>query len=229
MNNKNALLLIGSPKGFKSTSNSLGTYLLDRLNERDFATEKLHIHRLIKSDKGKEDLLLAVNASDIIILAFPLYIDSLPASVIKAMEFIATRRRTMTNLKKPKFIAISNNGFPEASQNDVALDICRIFAKESDFEWVGGLACGGGGSIDGRPLEDIGGMVRNVKKALELTAAAIADRSSVPKEAVDLMAKPLVPSWLYRWFANYGWKRQAKKHGVRNRINDQPYRKSITP
>jgi len=43
----------------------------------------------------------------------------------------------------------------------------------------------------------MGGMVRNVTRSLDLAAAALAEGKPVPQEAVELMAKPLVPAWGY--------------------------------
>ncbi len=40
---KNLLLLIGSPKGDNSTSNSPGQYILDNINKGKFKTAKLFI------------------------------------------------------------------------------------------------------------------------------------------------------------------------------------------
>jgi hypothetical protein len=226
LSDKKALLLIGSPGGLKSNSNSLGTYLLDRLSELNFVTEKKPLHESLKSDKGKEDLLQAINDSDVIIFAFPLYVDSLPAATIRAMEYIAKQRKAMKTSNRPRFIAISNSGFPEAHQNHTALDICRIFAKETGFEWIGGLTRGMGPAIGRQPLESKGGMVRNTKKALELSAIAIAEGRPIPEKAVELMEKSFIPHWLYRWFGNRNFKRYAKKYGVLEKLNDQPYKKT---
>jgi len=84
-------------------------------------------------------------------------------------------------------------------------------AEETGIDWAGGLALGGGEMISGRALSEVGCSVRNVKKALRLTAAAIAKGEPVPREAADLMAKPGLPSRLYVWLANRGWNRQAKE------------------
>ena len=223
---KRALLLVGSPKGAnKSTSESLGTYLLDRLHERGLETENVRIHPSLKSDKSRENLLSTIDRSDILILAFPLYVDSLPAPVIRAMELIAAHRRAMENPKKPRLLAISNCGFPEAHHNDPALAICRRFAPESEIEWAGGLALGGGEIIQGLPLNKVGRVIRKVTKALDLTAAALAEGKSAPKEAMALMAKPLIPCWMYLLFAEMGWKRQARKYGVRRKLYDRPYQR----
>ena len=220
---RRVLFLIGSPKGSKSTSGSLGTYLLKGLNHNGFDTEKVYIYPSVKSDKGRENLLAAIDRSDILILVFPLYVDSLPSLVIRAMELIAEHRKKITNPKKQMFAAITNCGFPEAHQTDTALSICRRFAQEIGMEWLGGLGLGMGGVVNGKPLEKLGFMTRNVRKSLDLTAAALAIGGRVPQEAVDLMSKRFMPAWLYLWFGNMGWKRHAKKNKVLQKIDDRPY------
>lgn len=226
MNPKKVLLLVGSPKGAKSTSESLGTYLLDQLDEKGFQTETNRINPALKSNQSREKLLLAGDNSDLLIIAFPLYVDSLPSQLIKAMELIAERRKAMEDPKKPQLLAIINSGFPEAAQNDTALAICRRFAKESAIEWIGGLALGGGAAIDGRSLDEAGGMVRNVKKSLDLTAEALAEGKPLPQDAIDLMAKRLAPTRMYLFMGNLGWKRQAKKNGVRKSLDNRPYQEA---
>jgi hypothetical protein len=120
-------------------------------------------------------------------------------------------------------LAIANCGFPEARHNEPALAICRRFAQELGIEWAGGLALGGGQAINGRSLKDLGGMVRNVIRALDLTAEALATGQSVPVEAVELMAEPLTPAWMYVRLGGLGWRFQAMKHGAHKHIHARPY------
>ena len=140
-----ALLMVGSPRARnKSTSESLGTYLLDRLNDKGLETEKCHINPSLRSEESMADFLAKVEGSDILILAFPLYVDSLPSMVIKALELISEQRVVSDTAKKQRLLAISNNGFPEVEQNCTALYICRLFARDAVIEWAGELALGGG-------------------------------------------------------------------------------------
>jgi len=222
---KNALLLVGSPKGSQSTSDSLGGYLLKKLEEHGMITNKAYIHTSIKTDRDRTKFLKAVEDSDLLILSFPLYVDNLPSPVIASLEMIAEHRLTLKEARGQKLIAISNNGFPEARQNDTAIEICRRFALEIGIEWVGGLALGGGGTIAGRSLEAAGGMARNIMNALDLSAIALVEGKSIPAEAFNLFAKPLVPSWMFVWFGGQAWKRVAKQNGVQNRLYDRPYEK----
>ncbi len=202
----------------------MGNYLLERLRELGFAAEKLLIYRSLASDEGTKALWAATDSADLLVLSFPLYVDSLPALVIETLESLAGHRQACGSLRKQRLLAIVQCGFPETHQNDTALAICRRFAKEAGFEWAGGLALGGGVAIDGRPLSEVKGMARNVIKALNLSADALGRGEPVPQEAVRLMAKPLMPTWLYLWVAEWNWRRRAKKHKVLDELDARPYK-----
>lgn len=222
---KSLLLLIGSPKPSDSTSASLGNYLIQQMSARNFETETLFIRTAISTDERREAFLSATDQADILVLASPLYVDSLPYPVIRAMELIARHRQTSNNRKAQRFVCIVNCGFPEAHQNDTAIAICRKFASEVGFEWAGGLALGGGEAIQGKPLDRLGLMVRNVRKSLDLTADDLAKGRALSHQAVTLMAKPLMPAWIYKLIGEFGFKRQAEKHGAN--LADGPYQQTF--
>jgi hypothetical protein len=220
---KRALLLVGSPRGARSNSESLGAYLLEQFRERGLETEKLRIYALLKSDESWGKLLGAVDRAGIIALAAPLYADSAPSGVIRAMELILEARRGQEGPKKPWFVAIVNCGFPEARQSETALRIYRRFAAEAGLQWAGGLALGGGEAIGRRPLDKTGRMLRHVRRSLDLTADALAEGRSVPDEAVAFMAKPVIPKWLYLLVGGISWRVQAKRQGAAGTLHDRPY------
>lgn len=221
--NQKVLLIIGSAKKASSTSESIGTYLLEQLKAKGFETEHLFCHRVYLKDRTCKELLAAVADADIIVLASPLYVDSLPSMVIRCLELIAKERKSKAVTKLQRLVAILNCGFPESHHNNTAISICRCFAKEAKVEWAGGLALGGGEAINGKPLFKVKGMARNVIKSLELSALALAEGKSIPAEAIDLMAKPLIPGRLYTLIGNIGWRRRAKKHNGSKHLHDQPY------
>jgi len=82
-----------------------------------------------------------------------------------------------------------------------------------------------GGAVSGQRLKDSGGMVRNIVKSLDLTADALVENKSVPADAIRLMAKPLIPKRMYTTMGNLGWRRQAKRYGVRKKLRDRPYQR----
>jgi len=215
---RKALLLVGSPKPGESTSESLGVYLLEELEKRGVETRTLHVTKAVRSDETREELRAAASAADLIVLSFPLYVDSLPAPAIRALEVLA-----QTPVGPSAFVAICQSGFPEVEHNEVAVEICRNFAQDAGFEWAGGQDQAAGGMIGGQPLRKLQGMMRSAVKALDLTAEALAAGRPVPEEAVQLMAKPPIPKFGYRFMANWGWRSQFKKQGKGGSLKDQPF------
>ncbi len=219
---RKVLLLVGSPRGKRSTSYSVGSYLLNKLMEDGgVETESLNIQSSLREGGGMAMLESGIDEADIVILAFPLYVDSLPAAVIRMMERIAGRERT----REQTLAVIVNCGFPEARHNDTAVEIARKFAEEADFSWAGALAFGQGGTISGRPVDGFGGLTRNLLEALDLAARALREGKSIPEEAVELARKQFIPHALYVKMGALGWNAEARKNKSQKRLYDKPYQK----
>lgn len=219
-----ALLLIGSPRGKTSSSQMLGGYLFERLAERGVQTDSIRLQTVLRSEDKQRAMVRSVAEADLVVLAAPLYIDSLPAQTIRMLEMIAAHRKSMAGMRPQRFVAIVNCGFPEANHNRTALAICEAFARQAGFEWAGGLSLGAGeGMVHGTPLEEGGGQTMVIRQSLSLAAEALAIGKPVPPEAIALMAKPVIPAWLYRIIGGFGWREQAKKWGAQKQLDAQPY------
>ena len=219
-----ALLLVGSPRTRKSSSLALGGYLFEQFDPQSIQTETIHLHTVLRSPERMQALFSALDAADLVLLAFPLYVDSLPAPVIEALERIAAHRAGQPSAKTQLFSAIVNCGFPEAAHNDTALAICETFASQAGFVWAGSLALGAGeGLVHGGDLNAAGGPAIPIKKTLELAAAALACGESIPLAAAQMLAKPIIPAWLYRAMGIYGWGQQAKKYGAQKLLKRKTY------
>ncbi len=204
----NALMIVGSPKSGNSVSEKIGNYVFDRLKGKGFACQTL-----TASKTNRQELVEKAKNADMILIAFPLYIDSLPAPLIKALEIISN---SATGMKK--IAVICNSGFPEPKQCLTALDIVKTFAKESGSSWIGGIAVGGGASLASRKpkkLEDHGGMARKLIKSLDLLTKAIVEDK--PFETHLLTAAQPLPAWVYGLLGNAGWKGAAKRRGLQKR------------
>lgn len=219
---RRAVLLVGSPRTKKSTSASLGGYLFEQLNARGVETETIQIYTSLNSQERVKAMVDTIDNVDLVVLAFPLYVDSLPAPVIAALEKIAAHRKD--NQSHTLFAAISNCGFPEAQHNDTALAICSEFARQNGFNWAGSLALGGGeGLVHGVPLNEMDGRAIPLKKSLELAAEALTAGQPIPQPARDLLAKPFIPNWIYKLVGGFGWRQQAKQYGMEKNLKRQPY------
>ncbi len=219
-------LLVGSPRRSKSASETLGAYLTDRLEDRGADVEKLYVYPALRSEDRLRALVAAAAEADLLIISAPLYVDSLPAAVTELLEVLYGRLDQYARPEEQRLVGISNCGFPEAEQNEIALRIYRCFARQAGFIWAGGLAMGGGEMIKGKPLLESEGMARNVIAALDLVADALAEGRSVPEEAVDLIAQPLISAWIYRTMGNLGWHIQALQKGTWRRLRARPWKRT---
>ena len=222
MSARRAVLLVGSarPRG-TGNSEAIGNYLLARLADGGMDTEVLHVSRTQRPEK-EQKLLQAVDGADLFVLSTPLYVDALPYLVTRCAERIAAHRTAMPEPSEVGFLAMVNCGFPEWEQTKTALEICRVFARQSDFTWMGGLGYGAGEAIGGRPLEEVGGLTRSLRQGLDLAAEALLAGEMVPEEAQALLARPIVPSRLYTALGTLGSLRAARRQGALGKLGDRP-------
>lgn len=227
---KRAVLLIGSPKGNNSSSASLGTYLLSKLEKYEIETESVHIHSEIKTEAKQTLFLEKIEEADLIILAAPLYVDTLPAKVIKVLSLIAYKRKKLylddiKSAKNQSFAVIVNCGFPEAEQNKTALKVYEEFAREAKLKYLGGISVGMGGAVSGKILSEMGGMAKDLIEGLDQAADNLMRNKNISDSALEKTSKPLISQkWLYTLVGNLNWRFQAFKNGVYSKINDQPYK-----
>jgi multimeric flavodoxin WrbA len=217
------LLLVGSPKTRKSTSNSLGAYLYEQLEQRSIQTETINLYTVLSSAKKWQALLEAVEEASLVTLTFPIYVDTLPAPVIEALERLTTYRQMRAHARQQLFAAIANCGLPEVEHTANGLANCETFAREAGFVWAGSLALGSGEIINGVSLVEGGGMTARIRQALDIAAEALSQGKPIPETARSMMAKPIVPHWLYRIMGWWRWNKWARDHGAKKLLKRRPY------
>ncbi len=218
-----AILLVGSPAGKKSTSHSLGSYLTDKLAAAGWQTGT----ELVYAAKGDTQRLAEIAArcagADLLIMAFPLYVDQLPAPVVDLLLALAEQRQQNTG-KQQKLLCIVNSGVPEAHQSDIAVAIVQNFAQSNGYTWLGGLTLGMGATVSGLPLGEGGSKVRNIVKALDLAATDIISGSDISAKAIATLSKQTIPLWMYLWIANRRWGKTSKLS--KQQLSAKPYEDS---
>lgn len=222
---RHIVLLNGSPKGNGGSSGSFGNYILSRIPADGSTIEKHHVEKALKRTDAWDNLVKAVNSADCVILTFPLYWDSTPSHLTKALELLRADRAGKKAGKKQSFYIIVQNGFPEPWHNETAIEICKCFSVEAGFEWKGALNLGGGGAINGRPLEETGGMTYKLRQTLDMSAMAIGRNDPIPPEVEERLRKPLYSPWINILFGGIMWRRQAKRKGIKGPITARPYEK----
>jgi hypothetical protein len=220
-----ALLLVGSPRGKRSTSYSIGTYLIDLLQKKGFETNTLIIKRELISEGNISNMLEEINKSDVIILTAPLYDDSEPYIVAKMMELLYAKKMKLDNIR---FIPIINCGFFESKQiTAVAIPIYRQFAKIVGLKWAGSLAIGGGEIFQGskgKLLDDLGKQADKIKVLLEEIAMKISKDINIGDLIPKLFPKIFYNKSLKKIFIrlnNRNWRKLAIRNG--GVVDAKPY------
>jgi hypothetical protein len=211
------LLVNGSPRRAAANSRIVLDALRRRLGES-------HAYRVVDAMTAEgarpEDLDV-----DVIVLAFPLYIDSLHARLLSwLLSFEALLRATAPAIggeRRIGMVAVANNGFHEGVQNKTALDIVAHFCARCGIEWRGGVGIGTGemlgnlkDALDEMPIK------RPVSRALDAIAARVVDGQGAGD---NLYVQHALPWPVYRLMGHIGWRTQARKHGVgRQQLKSRP-------
>jgi len=217
-----ALLLIGSSRPKRSTSAALGDHLSLSFRRSGIAVDRLTVREVLDEEgSGRDALASALGRAGLLVLAFPLYVDALPAPLVAVLEWVAARGLPAD--RAVRVAALVNSGFPEAVQCTPALSVARRFAEETGMSWAGGLALGAGAAIDGRALDAAGDLARSVRRALDSAAVALAEGRPLTRAMVETMATPMMPAREYRLAGDRGFHAWAKARGTENHLADRPY------
>ncbi|WP_150541357.1 hypothetical protein [Clostridium perfringens] len=84
-----------------------------------------------------------------ILLVFPLYADGLPVTMLNFLKVLEENPPK----NKPKVNVIVNCGFIEPEQNNVCIDMVKLFCKQNTYEFNSVLSIGGGEAILGTPFK----------------------------------------------------------------------------
>jgi len=219
----NALLLIGSPKPKASASRSFGEALVTRLAVRGAQARTARVAPAFESAETLGRLLDEIGWADLVVLSFPVYVDSLPAPVMRLLEAWADGgpSRLAPGGSTRRLAVLTQCGFPEVTHCAVAIDVCRQFCREAGVEWAGALAFGMGGAIEGRPVER-SPLARSIG-AFDAAADALMAGREIPEAAAQSVRRQLAPSWTYTMFGGLVWWWVARKRGVKGPLRLRRY------
>lgn len=194
-------LINGSPKAQDSASQCILDDLKPLLSNQEIA--EIHFKKPLIEEKDKEVLI----NSDVLIFAFPLYVDSVPSHVLSCL-------REMEDLLKSRHIyvyGIVNNGFYEGTQNAPALEVLKHWTHRTGLIWGQGVGVGSGGMLTATKNTPLGkGPKRSLGKAFHSSANNILENRSDD----NLYVNANFPRFLYKFMAEVGWNRQGKKNGL---------------
>jgi ferredoxin-NADP reductase/multimeric flavodoxin WrbA len=219
-----AVLLASARAAGTGTSESLARYLEHALQQGGAEVQFVPAAAFVRDAATATRAAQQLADADVLVVASPLYIDTLPYLGLLALEHVCAARLNWQGRRPARLVALLNCGFPEPEQMRFALQLLREFAREAGYCYAGGLPVGGGEAIHGRPLASTGGMTRHLRAALDAAAAALLAGRGVPESASAAAARPFIAPPLYRLAGWWGWRSQAHAHGLRtSALRDQPF------
>ena len=196
-------LINGSPKGNNGASGHIIKALCDRLS----GMAECVVCELAK--QSVPDVVDAMRDSDALVFASPLYVDSLPSGLVRFLD--ENQNGIASAAARAKVYAVLNNGFYDAKQNSIALEMMEIFCEASGLAWGRGLGIGGGGMIEVMPIDRF--PLKKFGAALDILARNIRGNES----AENYFVEPGIPRFLYVLTANFGMRREIKKRRAASR------------
>ncbi len=196
-------MINGSPKGKRSASNlflqELQTCISIDAEFKIFSFNKPQIN-----DSTLEEL----SHCDVLIFACPLYVDGIPSQLLSClyqMEKAGMRNKNIV------VYGIVNAGFYEGKQTEIALQILENWCNKMEFHWGMGVGIGAGGAFPRIASKPLG---KGPKKSVGAAFNTLSENTKNKKTSDNLYVSiDFFPRWLYKMYAESGWKRVIKRNG----------------
>lgn len=189
-------LISGSPKPV--LSNSL--YFLNKIKNK---LDNYKIYELKKDDY--EEIIYSIEKSDVIVLAFPLYVDSPTSITLKFLDYIIDKD---IDLQQKKIYVIVNCGFREGEHNITAIDIIKRWCVKTNSIYSGSILIGAGEIVGKKKYGYISKeALRKLKRFSEYIS-----KKEICKDIITTM--DYLNNKLYCYLANISWTKKGKNNNL---------------
>lgn len=198
----------GSPRGESASSRHVISIL------REYAGQDASWEVFTRLDRLAEEELQRLCCADVLVVAAPLYIDGLPASLLRGLERYRDAYGHRAGSGPPqRLFAVINCGFHEGTQNRHALEMMEHYCSDLGLAWGGGVGIGTGEMIRGLSHVPPRARIRQpVVEALQTLAGAIKEPRGGLAE--NLYVQHRLGWTPYRLLGQLGWRRQVRKNGL---------------
>lgn len=213
------LFINGSPRPEKeSCSTKLIQYFSKELQEDFNEIHTANTLKLCRQTNIDDHFKEALTADSLMIVA-PLYVDSMPSSVLDYLRrfesFIHAHKDLMTH--PIKLYALINCGFLGGYQNYIALEILEHFAEKAGLIWCGGLGIGSGAMLNSTfniPRE--AKMQKPIFEGLDALTSALRLGKTLDAPHKQLLVTQDYSFKLFMFSLNMSWIAQSgfKFHGI---------------
>ena len=191
-------LISGSPKITNSNSlyflNTISTYL-DEYNP--FELKK----------NNYEEVLNSIYKSDVIVFAFPLYVDSPTSIFLNFLDYVIDKK---ISLEGKLIYIVVNCGFREGKQNITAINIMKRWCEKVNAIYGSSILIGAGEIVGKEKYKFISKKaIKNINKF-----ANIIKEKQIHEDIITTM--DLINNKFYCYLANLSWNKKGKINGLSN-------------
>lgn len=210
------VILNGSPKKTQSSTAAIIKIIKEIVGREITTFQALDFTR--KTEVENETIIEEILSADVLLIAFPLYVDALPMPLVRVMQSIEKKGEVLKPMLK--VYGICHCGFYEASQNEVALRMIYNFCNRAGFAWQYGIGIGAGVFLgDAKDIKK--GPTKVIFNVLYSLCSNI--KSNLSEKRENIFITPSIPRFIYKFGGNMGWKRQAKGNGAADQLRAAPF------
>jgi NAD(P)H-dependent FMN reductase len=217
-------LFNGSPRAARSNTRILLRWFLEGFGrDPENRAEVHHVNRV----RERPAQVQSFAGAERVIVAFPLYHDSVPGTL---KEFIEALEPLCARANNPSLGFIVQSGFPEAHHSRYVERYLEKLARRLNAPYLGTVVKGGVEGIQIKPPW----MVRTLRRDFIALGQRFGETGAFDQEIVGRLCQPERLSLMGRLFvrafgqtdtANFYWTMQLKKNGVFERRFDRPFRR----
>ncbi len=204
------LLLNGSPKAKGSACACVQNYADYLIKDKADV-----VHASVKDEKLAQKALEEFESADVVLLAFPLYVDGLPSHLLAFLRQAEHMAKEGEGARLKHVYAVANCGFYEGEQAALSLNMISLWCDRAGFTYHGGLGVGGGPMLQmlyGLPPQKCR-MIKNTLKELSALTNCALSVTDFPTR----FTHPNIPRLFYQTAGHMGWKKDVKKNGGRKK------------
>jgi len=212
-------IINGSPRGESSNTEKLLESFIKGFTETE--GNRVEEYYLIKERPAFEKLKALFLEAEILLIAFPLYIDAMPGSVKEFFESLEVMKGKRPDLR---IMFMMQNGFPETYHNRFVERYCAKLAKRLGCIYEGSICKGGCEGLTIQPPE----LVDKVFTGFYNAGKSFGETGELNPEVLGKLAypehlKPENMELVINMVNNFLWDGMLKKNNALDKKFDKPY------
>ena len=185
------MLVNGSPRAPRSNSKRYAKSFQEQVK---VASKYFNISKI-----NHKDIITEFHNVTDVVFVFPLYVDGIPSTLLEFLKSLESNEITA----KPTISVLINCGFLEYRQNDIAIEMIRLFCKQNSYNFGSILSIGGGEAVLDTPFNFL------VQRKIKAFAKSISSK----KYRKITFTMPLTKKLYIKASTNY-WTKYGLKNGV---------------